>query len=98
MTIGLGRDGHGVLRLVRPGVYLHWCPGCKTGHTFNISSTDHPEGRRWGFDGDLARPSVEPELSFPGCTYLLRGGLIRYADDCSHALAGKVVPLPDYPR
>jgi Family of unknown function (DUF6527) len=96
MTVGLGRNGGGKLRLVRPGVYLFWCPGCRKGHTFNTSSTDHPQGKRWGFNGSLDKPSVDGLLAFDGCIHELRGGDLHYGD-CTHDLSGQTVPLPEYP-
>lgn len=91
MTIGLGRDGHGVLRLIKPGVYLYFCPRCAVGHTFNISASDHPDGKKWGFDGDTRRPSIDGELVFPGCRHEIRGGVIHYSD-------GTDMAMVDYPR
>lgn len=94
MTVGLSA----VVRLVRPGVYAHWCPGCDKAHLWNISSTDHPQGKRWGWDGDLKLPSVEPDLAFDGCNYLLRGGVLYYFQNCKHHLVGQAVPLPVFPE
>lgn len=31
------------------------------------------------------------------CHTFVRGGMIQFLDDCSHALAGQTVPMPDYP-
>jgi hypothetical protein len=97
MTIGLSPR----LRLVKPGVYIYWCPGCMAAHQFNISSSDHPSGMRWGFDGDLKNPSVEPELMVLNgatvCRHVLRAGKLHFADDCTHALADQVVELPHFP-
>jgi hypothetical protein len=97
MTVGLGH----FIRIQRPGVYLHWCPACGIAHQFNISSTDHPEGKRWGWDGDLRQPTVEPELRHQVgagvCAYVLRAGTLTYLASSTHALAGQAVPLPIFP-
>lgn len=102
MTIGLGPHGGGVLRMVRPGVYLHWCPACERGHTFNIHDLSR-DGHVLGFDGDFERPSVGEPLRHAGadgsiCEYEIKGGKLTYSPDCTHAMAGKEVPLPEYPR
>jgi hypothetical protein len=93
MTIGLGN----YIRIVKPGVYVYWCPGCDKPHQFNISSTDHPAGKRWGWNGNLEAPSVDKPLEFDGCSHELRGGILHYTADCAHALAGKQAPLPVFP-
>jgi hypothetical protein len=32
------------------------------------------------------------------CHHFVRGGKIEYLSDCTHAMAGKTVDLPDYPE
>jgi hypothetical protein len=100
MTIGLGRNGTGVLRLVRPGVYLHFCPACKVGHTFDIHALSR-DGHVLGFDGDFVRPSVgEPvrhESEGQVCEYVLRGGVLYFMESCTHELRGKSRHLIEYP-
>jgi hypothetical protein len=81
------------------GGYIFYCPGCKAGHTLQ---TDAPEG--WNFNGDLERPTFSPSvaLSRPGsgkieCHSFVRNGQIEFLSDCEHELAGKTVPLPEWP-
>lgn len=93
MTTGLGN----YVRILKPGVYLTWCPACDKAHQWNISSTDHPDGKRWAWNGNLEKPSIDQPLQFDGCAYELRDGVIHYRADCAHALAGKDVPLPVFP-
>jgi hypothetical protein len=97
MTIGLGPK----IRMERMGVYLYWCPGCLAAHRFNISAGDHPDGLRWGWDGDGHHPTIEPDMAVDGdgtrCHHYLRGGRLYFFGDCSHALAGRMVALPDFP-
>lgn len=92
--------GAPLLRLVRPGCYEHFCPGCGCAHRLEIGARG-PDGRKLGFDGDIYTPGFEPEVVvLEGrrvCRYLLRGGRLFFADDCTHALAGKTVDLPDFP-
>lgn len=110
MSITLGPG----LRLVRPGVYMHWCPGCCRAHMFNTSSTDHPKGAKWDYNGDFHKPTFSPSMKIswgpyvdddcpsdnepPGCChYFLTNGQLQFLGDCTHAMAGQTVPLPDFP-
>lgn len=85
--------------------YQIWfiCPGCNEGHGIS-------EG--WSFDGDYERPTFapsfltwlppnpeatrEPFISGKRCHSFIRAGMIEFQSDCSHALAGQTVPLPDW--
>lgn len=100
MTIGLGRFGFGVLRLVQPGVLLHWCEACGKGHTIDIHATNH-DGHVVGWDGDFEKPSIgEPVRHEQGgeiCEYLLRAGVMYYLSSCTHALVGQSRHLRDFP-
>lgn len=96
MTIGLSP----VLRLIRPGELLHWCPGCGRGHAIDIHAVSR-DGKVVGWDGDIWRPTIgEPVLHEKDgavCEYLLRAGVLLFFQNCTHALKGQQVPLPDYP-
>lgn len=76
--------------------YRFYCPGCEHNHSFS----DQPGG--WQFDGNMVLPTVTPSLLTTGsadpnyrCHLYLTAGKIRYLTDCSHALAGKTIELPD---
>jgi len=96
----------GALRVKHVGVadgYLfkgvaHFCPACRVLHAFPL--------RRW--NGDDEKPTLEPDADVswrgytrlipPGrCHYALRGGVLSFHADCTHALAGRVVELPALP-
>lgn len=73
--------------------WLFRCPGCGELHTI---------GARWEFDGRLEAPTFKPSVlvTSPGrpdyrCHLYIRGGMIEYLADCSHALAGRTVPMED---
>lgn len=92
------------LRLVKPGVYAHWCPACDQPHQFNEFADDDPAGRghKMYFNGNWFQPSIGPEMDIEQadggrCHYLLTRGVLEFRADSSHALAGQVVPLPDWP-
>ena len=104
MTIGLGPNGTGKLRLVRPGVLLHWCPACNKGHTVDIHALNQ-DGHVIGWDGDYTAPTFGQPLRHAVaaeqgavCEYLLRGGVLHYTGACTHAMRGRAVPLQEYPR
>lgn len=100
MTIGLGPHGTGKLRLVRPGVLLHWCEPCEKGHTIDVHAISR-NGHVVGWDGDIKRPTIgEPvrhEADGQVCEYLLRGGVLHYLESSTHALAGESRLLQEYP-
>lgn len=88
--------------------YAHWCPACESMHAF---ATDAPQrnGAKWTFDGNLAAPSFSPSMHITigpdpddghieTCHYFLRNGMLQYLGDCTHALSGQTVPLPELPQ
>lgn len=92
--------------------YVHWCPACEGMHVITVGGP--PEKPNWSFDGNLNSPTFSPSVNIrwgnkvPGqegrhrvggqCHYFIRAGHIEYCGDCTHALAGKVVELPDLPE
>lgn len=85
-------DAYGVFR----------CPGCKSGHTVRVQGVG-----KWGWNGDVCRPTLTPSVfvnapgpyftaSAPSCHSFVRDGQIQFLSDCSHALAGQTVPLPEW--
>jgi hypothetical protein len=95
--VALGFSLHGVLRMLRPGAYLYWCPGCAAAHSFDVHGISR-DGHVVGWDGDVHRPSVGQPLVFPGCEHELNAGRIRYEAGCRHALAGKTVDMVPFPE
>jgi hypothetical protein len=91
MTIALG-----LLRRVSHGVYAYWCVGCQTSHAFDVQ-TLNDDGKRIGWDGDHDKPTVDPDLSYPGCRHVLRAGALVYDPDCAHASAGQTVAMTTFP-
>ncbi|MFC5498122.1 hypothetical protein ACFPOE_11300 [Caenimonas terrae] len=94
------------LRLVKPGVYAHWCPACDKPHQFNEFADDDPEHRgcKFYFNGNWFAPSFGPDMNIESatvpetrCRYYLTRGVLEFRSDSTHALAGQVIPLPDWP-
>jgi hypothetical protein len=96
-----------------PGGYGHWCPGCNSGHEINVDRPN-ASGAKWTFDGNMDCPTFSPSINLqinpPGnphyqpdvksarCHYFIRAGRIQFLPDCTHALAGQTVDLPDIPE
>ena len=77
--------------------HLHFfCPGCQARHAINDT---------WEFNGDYEKPTVSPSVlvTWPEgperkenrCHSFIRDGKIEFLHDCTHALAGKTVELPE---
>ena len=85
-----------MLRSVAGG-YGHWCPGCEEMHVFHVSRPA-PSGARWTWDNNAEAPTFKPSMVVATrCHYFLTAGRIQFLDDCTHALRGQTVDLPDLP-
>ncbi len=61
-----------------------------------------PANRGWAFNNDLEKPSFAPSFKHEWgngkvCHYTLTAGMLTFAPDSTHALAGQTVPLPELP-
>lgn len=83
--------------------YTFWCPGCDMAHKIWTSGPTS-----WDFNGNLEKPTFSPSLMchWPDpdkqgadrtCHSFIRAGEIQFLGDCTHALAGQTVPIPDWP-
>ena len=83
-----------------------FCPACDFEHSFSVDLVGHGHhgDRLWTFNGDYQRPTFHPSMfsnrdhwayeHHPSCHSWLTDGHWHYLNDCSHALAGQVVPVP----
>lgn len=89
------------------GEPAHWCPGCGELHAFAVYRERY-SGDRWTYNENRESPTFEPAMKIvePSwrlgrepfiCHYEVRDGVIHYAADCTHVLAGEKVPLPKIP-
>lgn len=85
------------------GGWRVYCPACQEDHTF--------EKGRWELSGPEDSPTFTPSMKItvnpttskhyqPGhattiCHSFVRGGNWDYLSDCTHAMAGKIVPIAD---
>jgi hypothetical protein len=95
------------LRGVVDGGLLFWCPGCDGAHQVKVGEGAGP---RWGYNGDPDSPTFTPSVlvTYSGldagidgappaiCHSYVKDGRIQFLADCSHALAGQAVDIPDF--
>lgn len=78
------------------------CPGCGLFHVLNIDPDFKP---CWSFNGDLERPTIAPSINTwqegrdgqvrMCCHSFVRDGKIQFLNDCTHALKGQTVDMPE---
>jgi hypothetical protein len=100
-SVGFGTAGTGI---------AFWCPGCNEVHRIR---TEGPGGQfnqaKWQWDGNVAAPTISPSIlirvNFAPedggpivCHSFVRAGQIEFLGDCTHALKGQTVALPDWPQ
>lgn len=83
-----------------------WCPGCDHCHTIPVKPR---AGHGWGWNESADKPTFTPSVgvNLPSnshhvstadvCHSFVRDGQIEFLNDCTHALAGQTVPIPDWP-
>jgi hypothetical protein len=90
------------------GSLLFFCPGCGCGHRVFVSEGDRPRPV-WGYNGNPERPTLTPSVLVNGnvpinpphthrCHSFVIDGKIQFLGDCTHALAGQTVDLPEVDR
>lgn len=88
------------------------CPGCDYAHVLNVFADREPRWT-WNGDavrptfqpsllnrtGRAVDPSFVPEPGDPPevCHLFVTDGRIQFLNDCTHALAGQTVELPEWP-
>ena len=94
------------------GGLAHWCPACEGMHQFALDGKNS-SGAQWTWDGNVEMPSFSPSMNIrvnmpdmrgyqpdamnSVCHYFLKAGVIQYLGDCTHAMKGQNVPLPELP-
>ncbi|MEC7763399.1 MAG: DUF6527 family protein [Pseudomonadota bacterium] len=96
------------LRALEGGRVAFKCPGCDYMHHVRVEGVGRP---MWTFNGDGDAPTFSPSIlvTYDGtdagqddapparCHSFVTDGRIRFLNDCTHALAGQTVDLPDLP-
>lgn len=94
------------------GRIYHWCPACKSAHSYNVDPADKPV---WTFNGNNTTPTFTPSMLIftPAwdaiakkydyqnrrvlCHYFMTNGQLQFLNDCPHALKGQTVAIPEFP-
>ena len=83
----------------------YFCPPCDTIHQVRVEG-NHAQGPVWGFNGDMDKPTFTPSVrvTWPAgkvsekcCHHYVTDGRIQYLGDCTHAMAGQTIDLPELP-
>ena len=78
--------------------YVFWCPGCDSAHQIDF---------RWIFNNDVDCPTFTPSYKATRglkertqliCHLYVKLGKIEFLKDCTHALAGQTVDMPDWTK
>lgn len=81
------------------------CPGCGTMHQVRVEGESRP---RWDWNGNADAPTFSPSVlvtmpdpdrtgvNLSTCHSFVRDGRIQFLGDCTHALAGQTVDLPNF--
>jgi hypothetical protein len=97
--VKLRRVGH--THGVPVGGIGHWCPGCGIMHVFAVTEWDgNTREPTFSVEKNLAWGNArDPKWRWGGgrCRYTIRTGVIAFASDCTHKLAGQNAPLPELP-
>jgi hypothetical protein len=77
-----------------------WCAGCDECHIIYVAS---PTGPVWEWDGNVEAPTCSPSIKVTAhhlnsvCHFFIRAGNFEFCGDSTHELAGKTVPMIDWP-
>jgi hypothetical protein len=97
------------LRSLEGGRVMFWCPGCDGAHQVSVGEGSGP---RWRYNGNPEAPTFTPSINvtYNGpdagvdgappavCHSFVTDGRIQFLDDCTHALAGQTVEIPDFEK
>lgn len=94
--------------------YGYWCPACNAMHTIAVSKKNHSGASWSFDGNAAAptfAPSINYKVNTPDmgehyqphigstiCHHFVRAGRIEFCGDCTHALRGQTVDLPDFPE
>jgi hypothetical protein len=81
--------------------YIFYCPGCECAHRV-ITVPGFQSGARWGFNGDMERPTFTPSIKVQFgpdgkniCHMFIKDGRLQFLTDCTHKYHGHTIPMVD---
>jgi hypothetical protein len=94
--------------------FVYWCQGCDSHHSLRTESNQGGPVWSFNGNiekptftpsvmvrsGRAIDPSYQPEQGDPPeiCHTFITEGVVQFLSDCTHALAGQTLSLPDLPR
>jgi hypothetical protein len=103
-----------ICRGIEGGKIGFWCPGCDDDHVINVSGVGRPNWTYNGnpeaptftpsilvtYNGSDAGQTDEDGFRAPPavCHSFVTDGRIQFLGDCTHALAGQTVNIPEWPQ
>lgn len=92
---------------VIPGLLQAWCPGCREHHQIIVMGWKGSQ-RVWAWNGSLEKPTFSPSILVRKdwgpdtelhrrCHSYIRYGQWQFLSDCTHDLAGKMIPMTREP-
>lgn len=75
-----------------------WCPGCEQVHGITVCGPG-----AWQWNRSQSRPTIQPPILFRDptggyrCHSVIQDGHWQFLTDCTHALAGSIVEMSDWP-
>ena len=85
------------IHVAAPNILVFHCPRCGHGHAVTVNGEKNSCGATWKWNGSLDKPTFTPSLNIVGyCHSIVTDGKIQFLADCTHALAGQTVDLPDW--
>lgn len=98
-----------VLRDIGGGHLAFWCPGCNQAHSIPVTG---PRAWGYNNNPDKPTFTPSIKVTWPAkpdaverfkewrtervCHSFVTDGQIQFLSDCTHRLAGKTLPLPDF--
>jgi hypothetical protein len=91
-----------------PNLLCFHCPACSYGHHVGVNGRKIPgtggSMNEWSWNGSFDAPTFAPSLLInkdnlppsPRCHSFVRDGKIDFLGDCTHAMAGQTVDLPEW--
>jgi hypothetical protein len=91
-----------------PNLLCFHCPACGYAHHVGVNGRKIPGSNgsmnEWGWNGSFSSPTFTPSLlvnkeslgTSPRCHSFVAEGRIQFLGDCTHAMAGQTVDIPEW--